>query len=86
MASQYTLMVYYGQVDSSISDPSKIYEILIEALSRIPDDYPYRGPKTYEKGKYLYKNKYEGTVDSFSGGEVLSSMGLQFIVLNMWED
>lgn len=67
------IMVYYGLVNESIKDFRSIYGILQKALSLIPEDYPYRGPKEYIEGDFIYKNSYIGEIDNFFGEETISS-------------
>jgi len=31
----------------------------------------YRGPNHYEENNYIFKNKYEGTLDDFHGKEII---------------
>ncbi|MCA9371857.1 hypothetical protein KC726_03070 [Candidatus Woesebacteria bacterium] len=62
------IMVYYGWVKKG-EDTNKIYEILREALMLMPKDHPFRGPKEYKKGLYVYTNAWEGTMERFSGTE-----------------
>jgi hypothetical protein len=66
------IMVYYGLVNNSVADFKSIYGILQKALSLIPEDYPYRGPKEYIEGDLIYKNSYTGEIDNFSGEESIS--------------
>ena len=62
------IMVYYGWVAEGIeADP--VYGILREALMRMPEEYPYRGPKEYKKDQFVYKNLWIGELDRFSGEE-----------------
>jgi hypothetical protein len=63
------MMVYYGSVDKTISDFKKAYGFLQEALSLIPKDKPFRGPKFYKNGDYAYRNWFSGKITSFSGTE-----------------
>lgn len=63
------IMVYYGQVDSSVSNVKDVYAVLMNALKLIPESKPYRGPEEYSSGEYLYKNIFTGEVDNFSGEE-----------------
>jgi len=67
------IMTYYGLVDESVSDFEAVYKILQKALSLIPEDYPFRGPKEYAEGGLTYKNSYTGEVDNFFGEETISS-------------
>ena len=65
------MMVYYGRVDEGIeADP--VYAVLRNALKRMPEDYPFRGPKTYKEGKFRYTNSWDGDVERFSGEEKIS--------------
>ncbi|MFZ2150629.1 MAG: DUF5680 domain-containing protein [Candidatus Absconditicoccaceae bacterium] len=63
------IMTYYGAVNDSISDLKMIYAFLQEALSLIPLDKPFRGPKEYKKDNITYINNFFGEVDNFSGEE-----------------
>lgn len=67
------IMTYYGLVDESVSDFQDIYKILQKALSLIPENYPFRGPKEYTEGGLIYKNIYTGEIDNFFGEEIISS-------------
>jgi len=66
------IMTYYGDV--KLIAPvvlEQVYEVLIGALNLITSDYPYRGPKRFEKGDFVYTNSHEGEIDSFSGEEII---------------
>lgn len=72
------IMVYYGRVLHG-AKPERIYPILMEALRAMPDEAPYRGPKEYVSGDYLYKNSWFELNDDlslFSGNESISFRGL----------
>ena len=69
------IMTYYGLVDESVSDFEAVYKILQKALSLIPEDHPYRGPKEYIEDGLIYKNSYTGEIDNFFGEETISSAG-----------
>jgi hypothetical protein len=62
------MMVYYGWVAEGI-EINPVYGILREALMRMPEEYPYRGPKEYKKDQFVYKNLWTGELDRFSGEE-----------------
>jgi len=66
------IMTYYGLVNESISDFEPVYKVLQKALSLIPEDYPFRGPKEYIDGDLIYKNTYTGEIDNFFGEETIS--------------
>lgn len=62
------MMVYYGWVSEGVAtDP--VYGILRNALMQMPEDYPFRGPKEYKEGEYVYTNSWGGELERFSGEE-----------------
>jgi len=67
------IMTYYGLVDESVPDFELVYKVLQKALSLIPEDYPFRGPKEYIDGSFIYKNTFTGEIDNFFGEETISS-------------
>lgn len=69
------IMTYYGQINNSISDVSKVYNILMDALKLIPEDKPYRGPIKYNSGNLSYKNNFTGEIDNFFGEESIAENG-----------
>jgi len=69
------IMVYYGWVDESVVDPGALYKVLQEALKLIPEDKPFRGPRTHVQGDLTYANTFEGEVDNFFGEEIIVSSG-----------
>jgi len=69
------IMVYYGLVNEETADFRGVYGVLQKALSLIPEDKPYRGPKEYEEGDYDYRNNFIGEIDDFSGEETINYKG-----------
>jgi len=69
------IMTYYGLVDGSVSDFEAVYNVLQKALSLIPEDYPFRGPKEHTVGDFTYKNTFTGEIDNFFGEEIISHAG-----------
>jgi hypothetical protein len=65
------IMTYYGWVDEKVTEVKEVYKTLQQALSLIPEDKPYRGPREYSQGDYSYINHFEGEIDSFYGEEVI---------------
>lgn len=58
-------MNYCGRVlDEGFSS-----NFLKEALLEIPTEMPFRGPKWYQQGDYLYQCKTSGTIEWFQGYE-----------------
>ncbi len=66
-------MVYYGWVDEKASDIQSVYKILQAALFLIPEDKPFRGPKTYMLDGIEYNNDFEGEINKFFGEETIRS-------------
>ena len=62
------MMVYYGWVAEGV-ETNPVYGVLRGALIQMPEDYPFRGPKKYEEGEFIYTNSWDGEVDRFSGEE-----------------
>ena len=62
------MIVYYGWVEEG-ADPDSVYGILRNALGQMPEDYPFRGPKRYEEGDFVYTKAWKGEIDRFSGEE-----------------
>ena len=68
------MMVYYGWVtESAATNP--VYQILRNALMQMPEDYPFRGPKEYQEGEYIYTNSWGGDIEKFSGEEKITDGG-----------
>lgn len=68
------IMVYYGWISGDTAvDP--IYAILRNALMKMPEEYPYRGPKEYGEGGYSYTNSWRGELEQFSGEEKIIQGG-----------
>lgn len=50
-------------------------DFLKEALLRVPEDKPFRGPDEYTDGDYTYKCDIEGDFEWFQGYETISHKG-----------
>ena len=50
-------------------------DFLKEALLRVPESMPFRGPERYEDGDYAYSCAAEGDFDWFQGRETISFRG-----------
>jgi hypothetical protein len=61
------MMVYFGEEKVNAgSNP-----ILRKALSKMPNQFPARGPKSLEDGDYKYENNWNGGINKFSGEEAI---------------
>lgn len=65
------MMVYYGWVVEGV-EADQIYEVLRDALKQMPEDAPYRGPRRYEQGEFVYTNTWDGYLERYSGEEQIS--------------
>ena len=50
-------------------------DFLKEALLRVPEDKPFRGPSEYTNGDYSYKCDIDGDYEWFQGYETISYKG-----------
>ncbi len=66
-------MNYTGRVVGEGYDVS----FLLEALRRVKEDLPYRGPRFLELGEYTYKCRVEGEFDWFVGCEKILYRGVK---------
>lgn len=68
----YWMMVYFGE---EFANNEKAIPTLRKALSAMPDDFPARGPKILEDGEFIYQNNWQGSIEKFSGEEVIKKDG-----------
>ena len=64
-------MNYYGGIVSEIIPAKQIYQFLQEALKRVIENKPFRGPDNFKKNDFKYINEIKGTVEKFDGYEVV---------------
>ena len=64
-------MNYCGEIVSEIISAKQIYQFLKEALKKVTEDKPFRGPDNFEKNGFKYVNKVEGTIEKFEGREMI---------------
>ena len=50
-------------------------DFLKEALLRVPEDAPYRGPGEYSNGDYAYYSETDGSFEWFQGKEIIDYRG-----------
>lgn len=62
------IMVYYGWV-AKTEDANNVFSFLRGALSRMPDEHPFRGPEKHQNNEYIYTNAWNGDVARFTGEE-----------------
>jgi len=64
-------MNYYGEVVSEIIPSKQIYQSLQEALKRVTEEKPFRGPNNFKKDDFEYINEVKGTIEKFEGQETI---------------
>jgi hypothetical protein len=74
-------MNYYGVVSGRIVSPKAVYGFLREALGRIEEQRPLRGPSNYACGYFNYVNRMEGTITRFRGTEKIFYKGRKVYTL-----
>jgi len=62
-------MNYYGKIIPETVPSKQIYQFLQEALKKVTENKPFRGPDNFKQGDFEYFNKTEGTVGNFNGEE-----------------
>lgn len=66
-------MAYSGgmkpEYHNNVEFAEKTFTFLINALLRVTEDIPFRGPKNFKEGDFEYINKVEGDIASFRGQE-----------------
>lgn len=73
----YWMMVYYGYVSDSWTDFGSVYGFLRKSLREMSEDHPFRGPKSFKKGKFEYANKWAGGLGMYSGHETINHDGVK---------
>jgi hypothetical protein len=61
--------------DASAEQVRQVYAFLRDALGRGSVEAPFRGPARHESLAYEYVNTWRGTVDEFSGAELIRRDG-----------
>ncbi len=59
------MMVYYGGVVSDEVSPREVYKFLQQALQKVSEDTPFRGPRKFQDGSWYYINDSEWDINSF---------------------
>jgi len=77
----YWSMNYFGITNLKIDFPKNFPEFLKEALRKVPEKYPFRGPKFYSNGDFEYINDINGSIDDFYGIEKIFYKGAEIYKL-----
>ncbi|SFJ64176.1 DUF5680 domain-containing protein [Thermoflavimicrobium dichotomicum] len=67
-------MCYSGGVDKEFEMDfvKKVYAFLRKALRNVSADHPFRGPKEFVEGDYIYRDSNSGELDEFTGKETIT--------------
>ena len=68
-------MGYAGGLIAPIISPlemGQVYEFLRAALGQVASERPYRGPRIFRDGAYVYTDESQGDIDRFSGVETIT--------------
>jgi len=69
-------MSYHGYLTKPDISESKVYDFLKQSLmQKCTDIIPARGPSRYSMALWKYSNSLDGTLDRFSGIEIISLGG-----------
>jgi Domain of unknown function (DUF5680) len=71
------LMVYYGRIQHTRLAAKHVHAFLRLALQHAPLDRPFRGPDHFEQSGFTYRNKVTGSIENFSGKELILEHGKQ---------
>jgi hypothetical protein len=64
------VMAYRGGIfDKYQNLHQEAFNFLKKCISKIPKDFPARGPKKFKQGKFVYENKWKGNIEGFTGEE-----------------
>ncbi|MBU1567624.1 MAG: hypothetical protein KJ630_18610 [Proteobacteria bacterium] len=74
-------MNYYGELSRNCNQPSEVYSFLREAMLKINEEYPFRGPRALNTNNLKYENIQNGTFDSFHGIEQIFDKEQRIYVL-----
>lgn len=67
----YWAMNYCGELLDKHPSARETYDFLGEVLAEVSGKVPFRGPKFFSRGKFVYLNHIEGKIDKFIGEEFI---------------
>jgi hypothetical protein len=77
------LMAYRGGIYQEYQKLSeKAFAFLKKCLSKIPKNFPARGPRYKKIGPFEYKNKWQGKIEGFVGEENIYFKGKKICFRN----
>jgi hypothetical protein len=77
------MMAYRGGMcKGKESMDNEAFSFLKTCISRMPKQFPARGPKMVNKGDWKYENKWQGNIEGFTGEESIYYKGEQVCFRN----
>jgi hypothetical protein len=77
------VMAYRGGIyDKYQNIHGEAFEFLKKCISKIPKNFPARGPKYVKIGFFEYKNTWQGTIEGFIGEEIIYFKGKKICFRN----
>lgn len=74
-------MNFYGYAYKLENFPNGFPKFHKEALRNMPEEFPFRGPKIYQKGDFVYTNEINGNLKDFYGIEKVFYKGIEIFKL-----
>ena len=69
------VMNYCGELANAEVAADETYAFLGKAMAQVSDAVPFRGPKLFSEGKFVYLNHVEGELGRFKGEEFILFAG-----------
>lgn len=69
------VMNYYGEVTDDATPCIDVYEFLQSALRNVEAGRPFRGPREFSDGDFIYRDESTGDPDRFTGHEWILYQG-----------
>ena len=63
------VMAYRGGIIKKEELHNEAFNFLKRCISKMPANFPARGPKSFKEGKFRYENIWQGNIESFTGEE-----------------
>lgn len=74
-------MNFYGYAYKLDNFPKEFPKFHKEALLKMPKEFPFRGPKIYQKADFIYTNNINGNLKDFHGVEKVFYKGKEIFKL-----
>ena len=63
------VMAYRGGIIKHQEMHGEAFNFLKKCISKMPKNFPARGPKSLKQGKWRYENIWKGNIEGFTGEE-----------------